>query len=1628
MSFRWAWRFLALAVFAVLLVSCAQERAPINRVQPNALKKSFFVGENLLSTEDDPEFYTRGTMLETGYGLNPFPLCPSWASSVARIKWEITEDLLVARLTYERIQDSDHFGSRTSKLGQIVAAYRIMNHFDIRRGYNPSTGEELNVVEENASDRPWYEREYFRVDWSLNHVGQDMWDLDNIAQLSVYNGMTLESMSYYVNDPSDADAPVFDENAGYFDFVGKVYAKPGQIDTPWGTVPACLLRSDYFYGTWPWGNCYPQELRVRYSFRKVVDKDYEPQDWDGNKFVHAGIWNIAAERYGYDTKYGMVDTKWHRFAALFNIWAGSHVREPNMTMVQKCVENPLEECVLANEPAENREAKKQECCTLRYSRCNTSASTTVGQDPHRDLDNNGTEDECEWVTSMPGMVAGSHCDEFTQQCTIPFRKRVAITTPYFYGLGSVDDLFGQAKGVVEEWSQIVRKAVHAARLVECRRTKSGRPVRSESPPIRPGGMTVADYQIALDKWRRDVEWPFLDGYAAWDADCQQQYPLDNPPKADPKNPNDTKGVADIFVLCHNPVTDKDAPACGPPGLSARLGDIRYNIMNIFPGPETASPWGVRMDGDDPLTGEKVTASTNVWDWVDWNAAQRIVDSMRWLNGELTDADIRKGDYLNETVKADEFNRRTRAQHATILSEEEVRKRIEAGTAAGQNAAALRGSKGSPSTKYVDPNAPPNQMENPLKYYSSGAGTMAAEASSRLIAARNSGLEAQLVSAPWLQLAGLDANTPVDDTTLAKASPLRGNFQQWRSQYRHRLDLALEQKGVCMIDAPGETLEPTSLTGAAKIMLEKKYPISDYGDSPSGRQKRINDMVTYLRKRLLYGVLAHEMGHSVGLRHQFTSSYDALNYMPQYWQLRTRNGTVKKKCDKPATDDGTSCVGPRWYDPVTDEENDGLIWMWAIDTVMDYPGDQFQDFIGPGPQDYHNLLLAYGGVLDTYSEATCTPRTQNPSGNWCQETEIEITATAINVNDNPAELLLNRQVSTAGGGLVGGMYFHWGINAPWYYGLMQNNSSHYSEIGNYLGLLRDCVTVDPNQYKPAWFDPKTDGRYNATMDGLLVEVNGEYKVCSKPPHDVSDYRDMIPAATPEATAAQQFNVGGGNFHNVDKNTYQVGWPYLNASDNWADIGNLAVMRHDNGADPYEQFSFWTAQWEDSHLFSDFRRNRTSFTVRGTVDRSQSRYHEKMKNVVQGMSLIWRNGYDPAATYDGGFKAHALAVSLGFEHFTRNLTRPNSGLHAPGRTLYNDTVLLFGGGSAQNPAVLQVPEGSQLVPATTGLAKPTISFGGKIVNNALSDNYGDYNVEYLEAAGSYYDKIASIFNMSESVDRFVSQSPQDFNDPRYRNLSFATLFPDGLRRLYAAIMAGDGYALGPRVAADATGVLHISDTDLRPRYGMGWVQFWPAGGPEVCIPTGVRNICLENPTGAPVTPGLPVTRYVAVDPQVAFEEQKFTVFYGLLYLPENWKTDWIDMFRIYRTGTDSQLDLPTFHAVWHKDPISGNLYIAHSYGKEPIFGRSVDRGIAARMLETANLMAQNAFIVTATDPTTGVLTFQYNPDGSPTLKAGTTCSFDSACSDYVAYKSVIDYTRQVAATFGFPTPDPRGLDFN
>jgi hypothetical protein len=406
------------------------------------------------------------------------------------------------------------------------------------------------------------------------------------------------------------------------------------------------------------------------------------------------------------------------------------------------------------------------------------------------------------------------------------------------------------------------------------------------------------------------------------AACRELYPTD-PAGAE-------NAVPQVFVLCHNPVTSDDAAACGAPGLLARVGDLRYNMANVIKDPQEPSPWGILADAIDPLTGEVVAASVNIWDDTSAYIAQLTVDKMRWYLGELSNEDISSGRYLNDHLSSGTRDKTARHLTTPLLGEREVQKRLagfDRSLQVGPSLTALPNMKQAELVDWASEQARLKFGENAL-----GSGTSALEG--RRAAARGSIIENELTTKSYQRLAGLKAASS-SERTLDLASPLRGNAVAFHSQLMHLQEELLAEEGRCMLAGP----DPSSVDDWAQLMNEK-FPLPE-DPSPTDIQNRNERWYDYIRRHLTMGVILHELGHSMGLRHVFTGSFDALNYHPQYWQLRTRDGDETEYCDA-VTDDGATCVGPRWRDPVTEAERQGLIWRWSHTTAMDYPGDLTQD--------------------------------------------------------------------------------------------------------------------------------------------------------------------------------------------------------------------------------------------------------------------------------------------------------------------------------------------------------------------------------------------------------------------------------------------------------------------------------------------------------------------------------------------------------------------------------------------------------------------------------------------------------------------------------------------------------------
>ena len=1528
--------------------ACAEEREPINKVQANALEKSFFVGADLKATTDDPEFYTAASIVDVPFGADQAGVFPGLVGGLRRIKWEILEDVLNARLTYEEIDGSDGHGSRTTNNGRVIGSWRIESHFDVKRAYNATTGEELNVIEENSSDSPWYNRKFFRVDWSQNMVASSMmWD--PIAQTGAFgDSIDTESLQYYVDDPNNPDAPLFDGKQGYFDITNKLYLKPKQVTIFGQTLNACLYRGSIVIGaTAPWGNCENSEVTVRYSFKRVAQAgdeghtDYEPIHWDGSRMNGFGI--FSQDRMGWDNRYGIIDNEWRRFAQRYNIWQKSHTE----------------------------------------TECNTPEQRLAKLDPHADADKNGTEDQCE--AGGPG----SRCDDLTGLCTIPFAKRELRAVAWHYTVGPEGDtvLFDQTKRATGEWDIALRGAVNSARLVECKRTKALSIDPNADPAANPKDIATR---------------------------CAAQFPVKGGDDLDELAAL-YKDVRPMVVLCHNPVADGDDTACGEVGTKVRPGDIRYHHVNVWPTRQNQSPWGYGPTLADPLTGEAISAGINVYNAVTDTAAQGFVDQLRWMNGELKSADISTGSYIRDWIDSDKGQNGKAARNAAggmKMTRAEINKRMAGMT--GLSAEQMKPEAVKKAKALLDPRVARENMKNDLwwnRLPPSVSGSNRAEQDQRIAAARGTKVEAQLMNGMWSQMAGVDPSKPVDDAVLEQASPIRGMRSHILREAEQQIHMHLAKKGQCILGAP----EPTGLPALAKI-IKKKFPTAEK-ESPKDTKVRVDHMWDYLRGRMHYAVIAHEMGHTVGLRHNFVSSYDKFNWRPQYWQLRTDNDKMNEPCTD-AVDDGKKCVGPRYWDPMTDEEHDQSIWTWQHTTTMDYAGDLTQDMLGLGVYDFAAARMFYADVVDVLDDPKMTATVRNKDGKVVEGFE-----------GTPAGNEVAGLVDFAGG-LLGQVVAR--PDDAW--GTSSEELMHYSEWNKWFKFIRDCKPADTSP--PANWDSEKDGVYDPLFDGRIVKGTK----CQRLPVDQMAYTDLLPDQLSDQTGT---NPRFFTSRRARDTSGRPRMPYGFESDEYADGWSPSSYRHDNGGDLFEELTFHSNLYENRHIFDNFRNGRVNFTVYGAYQRALSRYHAKISALTQGIAYLSgfyfqeyaKNlGYTVSSIMSayfgdsGWFYDTGVGAALGFDHFVRVLTRPHIGPHYgesatdPQSPLMPEEDVIGGAPSNQgiDPTLVDVPNG------TSFAANGDVSFGGKPLSNDFQFGQGYWTVDYLNQAGSYYEKTYAFESMLEASYRSFNFWRFDGLDARFGHINFTDLWGQGMRRLLGSMLTGDRALYAPRVTSSANGTPDIIESDSGPKYPqnpMGWVSFIAPGGPEVCWPNNGTLTC-QSVIGNPLTSGSGNGGSSRpVDPQLGYEVQKFIVFWSYVYLPtsENW--DWVDMMKIYKVGSDTDPSyLPKQMIEW-RDPESGQRYIAKRYGEETLLGKKYDKGIAAKMIQWANTLTGEAYELDATtpyDPVTGAANVKLDAQGQPTIKGAAVCEDNKKCKQLRDYRGLLDFTRDTAATLGFPEP--------
>ncbi|MDP9149479.1 MAG: hypothetical protein M3O36_06010, partial [Myxococcota bacterium] len=318
-------------------------------------------------------------------------------------------------------------------------------------------------------------------------------------------------------------------------------------------------------------------------------------------------------------------------------------------------------------------------------------------------------------------------------------------------------------------------------------------------------------------------------------------------------------------------------------------------------------------------------------------------------------------------------------------------------------------------------------------------------------------------------------------------------------------------------------------------------------------------------------------------------------------------------------------------------------------------------------------------------------------------------------------------------------------------------------------------------------------------------------------------------------------------------------------------------------------------------------------------------------------------------------------------------------------------------------------SPLAPPATQVNVALGSGAGRFLHNDYDYTQGYWWASYQTQVGSAYEKILAPYYLIEAYNHFVSNAKDDYIDGRYKNLSYASLYPNQVRRIFANLMATESatQVLDNGAAAQIFTIAPYAMPASAPAASnpLTEVQYLPWSKYD---PNDASTTQLEYPKGA-----------VLLDPLIGWEEQYPSLVSLFVFGPTSLSMDLVDQMRIFSPGDAASLSLPLDQQVRYRDPLTGIEYVAKNYGTESInssIGYPVAKTIGARMLQHANYLASIAYQQSQpADPASGELTYTLDAKRAAVLNAGQAAQ--DAATMLKNYSSNVDVVRQLTLFFGY-----------
>jgi len=478
------------------------------------------------------------------------------------------------------------------------------------------------------------------------------------------------------------------------------------------------------------------------------------------------------------------------------------------------------------------------------------------------------------------------------------------------------------------------------------------------------------------------------------------------------------GVDKMFVVCENNLTVAEARTDAKAGLEAPCdvtvepkltGDLRYNFLHAVVGPTDNGLYGFGPMSADPLTGRTVTASSYVYSAAMIDGANRALNRIEFLAGIRSFQELTDATYISQEMK---FERLRQTYWKNGYSEEEAQEiadsLVPAEVDSALTANGLEKTDGNFTQARLNILAQAPEIESLFmgdhlkmlfkdprigdKYAGMAQDEKTASYSMRNWA-HNGGFRERRWDVVNSMKAGLDKAEFYDGALLRLADQYKKKYDETIcGAFEGRTDLAFDftafGDGQCTVQGLVEQLRVriAYFNSMNPYSYNKTYimtPLDMDSHDPVVQQTQIemlalldelrDEVSEDLYKDIFLGVALHEVGHNVGLRHNFEASTDAFNFPPEYWDLKVeKDGNGYKAVNLWGDTDAQAAAGIREY---------------QYTSVMDYFLKFNMPWHGLGLYDIAAVKYAYGDMVEVFSEepdltdyeayADVNPATQDP---------------------------------------------------------------------------------------------------------------------------------------------------------------------------------------------------------------------------------------------------------------------------------------------------------------------------------------------------------------------------------------------------------------------------------------------------------------------------------------------------------------------------------------------------------------------------------------------------------------------------------------------------------------------------